>query len=180
MAVHESITFTDADGEQVTEDWWFQLDETDAIEMDIIHELIKKGDPENFLRNIVEERDTRALSQLIRDMLLASVCKREGKLFIKGPEIVREFRFGGAYRQFFSDLITSDDAGGKFFSNVIPVRVQQKVADEATKVYSNEELLAMNDEDFFKAAGTNDVTEMDKKFLNLAFQRKSSKSVQAA
>jgi hypothetical protein len=176
-AAHQEITFTDPDGNRVTETWWFQLDETDAIEMDVIHELIQKGDPETYLRGIVERKDSRALLDLWRDMLIASVCKREGKLLVKGPEIVKEFRFGGAYRQFFSELITSDDAGASFFVKIMPERLHQQAAEAARPDYSNQELLDMSDEDFYKAAGTSDLREMDKRFMTLAMQRLSNKKM---
>lgn len=173
-AAFQEISFTNADGEQVTETWWFELDETDAIEMDVIHELIQKGDPEAYLRGIVERKDSRALLNLWRDMLLASVCKREGKLLVKGPEILKEFRFGGAYRQFFSELITSDDAGAWFFTKIMPDRVRQQAEKETAKKYTNDELLAMTDEEFYKAAGTSDLREMDKRFMTLAMNRLSN------
>jgi len=177
-AASQEITFTDPDGVRKTETWWFQLDETDAIEMDIIHELIQRGNPEKYLREIVEKQDSRALLNLWRDMLLASVCKREGNLLVKGEEIFKEFRFGGAYRQFFSELIQSDDAGAWFFVKIMPERLQQQAEQEAAKAYSNEELLAMSDEDFFKAAGTSDLREMDKRFMTLSMQRLSNSKLE--
>ena len=177
-AAFQEISFTNPDGERVTETWWFELDETDAIEMDIIHELIQQGDPETYLRGIVERKDSRALLNLWREMLVASVCKREGKLLVKGPEIVKEFRFGGAYRQFFSELITSEDAGASFFVKIMPQRLHQQGEPEKAPDYSNTELLAMSDEDFYKAAGTSDLREMDKRFTTLAMNRLSNKKLE--
>jgi hypothetical protein len=104
-------------------------------------------------------------------MLIASVCKREGKLLVKSKEITKEFRFGGAYRQFFSELITADDAGASFFVQIMPQRLHQQEVEDVVQNFSNEVLLAMSDEDFYKAAGTSDLREMDKRFMTLATNR---------
>ena len=174
-AAKQEITFTTPDGVQKTEEWWFELDETDAIEMDVIHDLIQMGNPEEYLRDIVEKKDSRALLNLWRDMLIASVCVREGDLLVKGPDVVKRFRYGGAYRQFFSELITSEDAGASFFVKIMPQRLSQQAAQEAARrQYTNDELLAMSDEDFFKAAGSSDVRDMDQRFMTLAMQRKNA------
>ncbi|QEQ93912.1 hypothetical protein SEA_KARDASHIAN_47 [Streptomyces phage Kardashian] len=174
-AARKEITFTTPDGVQKTEEWWFELDETDAIEMDVIHDLIQQGNPEEYLKGIVDRKDSRALLNLWRDMLIASVCQREGDLLVKSPEITKQFRFGGAYRQFFSELITSDDAGASFFVQIMPQRLHQQEAGQ-TREPTNEELLAMSDEDFYKAAGSTDVRDMDKRFMTLAMQRKTAKA----
>lgn len=178
MPVHESITFKTPDGETVTEEWWFQLDETDAIEMDLVHDLIAMGgEAEDHLLNIVKNKDTKALGHLIKDLMLASVCKRDGNLLLKSEELTNQFRFGGAYRVFFSKILTSDDAGGSFFANVLPEKIRQQAAEQAAKVYSNEELLAMSDEDFYKSAGTSDLREMDTRFMTLAMNRLNNKKL---
>lgn len=175
-AAVQEITFTDVDGEKITETWYFQLDESDAAEMDLIHELLKMGNPEQYLRDIVENHDSRALLNLWRDLLLASVGKRKGKLIIKGPEIVEEFRYGGAYRAFFSELITKDDAGASFFVKIMPENIQQQVSEEVSRTYTDEELLAMTWPEFYKAAGTEKIEEMDKRFIPVAFKRKTGGS----
>lgn len=175
-ASKQSITFEDPDGNTVTEEWHFQLDETDAIEMDIVHDLLTMDNPEQYLRDIVENKDSRALLQLWRELLIHSVSRREGKLLVKDKETVRQFQYGGAYRQFFSDLITSDDAGNAFFMKIMPTRVQEKAAEEVARAYSDEELFAMTDEEFNKAAGTTKVEEMDKRFLPIAFRRRVGKA----
>lgn len=178
-AAKQEITFTDVDGNVVTEEWYFQLDETDAIEMDIIHDILQKDNPDQYLREIVENKDSRKLLTLWKELLFASVCKREGKNLVKGDDILHEFKFGGAYREFFSNLITSDDAGAAFFLQIMPDRVQQQATKESSRTYTNEELLVMSDEDFFKAAGTRDISEMDKRFLTLAMQRRNQKDAAA-
>jgi hypothetical protein len=174
-AVMQPITFPDIDGNVVTEEWWFQLDETDAIEMDILHDALKSdGDPESFLQGIMDRKDSKMLLRLWKEILLNSVGRREGKKIVKDKATVDEFQYGGAYRKFFGEIITSEDAGVKFFMNLMPQDVQQKAAEKAARTYSNDELLAMNDEEFYKAAGTSDLRNMDQRFMTLAMNRLSN------
>jgi hypothetical protein len=174
-AAHEDITFVDPDGNQVTETWWFQLDESDAAEMDLIHELLATGSPDKYLQDIVKNNDSKALLNLWRELLLASVCKREGKLLVKGPDVVKQFRWGGAYRQFFYELIRKDDMGSEFFLQIMPDHIRSKAKEEVAKSYTEEELLAMTDEQFYAAAGSSDLRDMDKRFTTIAMHRLSNK-----
>jgi len=171
-AVKRTISFVNADDEEVTEEWHFQLDESDAVDMQIMHDILATGDPETHLHAIVQNRDSRALLNLWREMLFAAACKREGKLLLKDPDIQREFRYGGAYRQLFSELITADDGGVEFFMSIMPKHIREQAAEQAKQGYSDEELLSMSDEDFVKAAGGDNAMNWDRRFLNIATQRK--------
>lgn len=173
--VKKDITFVDVDNETVTETWYFSLDEEDAAGMDIIHEAIKTGDADGHLRKIFNGEDTRALLDLWRELLMVAVAKREGKLLLKDEAIKREFRFGGAYKKLFSEIVSSEDAGASFFMDIMPKHVVQQAQEQAAKDYSNEELLAMTDEDFYKAAGSSDLRDMDQRFMTLAMQRLNNK-----
>ena len=173
-AVKRKITFTDPDGVEVTEDWWFQFDESDAVEMDYVHDLLKMDNPQKYLDDIAKNKDTKTLLGLWRELLLASAGKRDGKLIDKDKAVVRQFRYGGAYRALFSELISEDDAGASFFRDIMPERVQKQMHEEVTRRYSDEELYAMSDDEFYKAAGTDKVEEMDKRFLPIAFRRRTT------
>lgn len=175
-AATKDITFTDVDGEEVTETWHFQLDESDAAEMDLVHELLKMGNPEQYLRDIVENKDSKALLNLWRELLMASVGKREGKLIVKDAETLRKFRYGGAYRKFFTELITMDDAGASFFAQIMPDDIQKQMNEKAAPTYTDDELMAMSWPDFYKAAGTDKIEKMDKRFTPIAFRRKTGNS----
>lgn len=169
--VKRNISFQDLDGNPVEEEWYFELSEADAAEMDLAHH----ENVEAYLTDILERKDSKSWMAVLKEIMIAAVGKREGKLLVKDDAIRREFKFGGAYKQFFSELIEMEDAGNQFFVSVMPQNIQAKVAEELNKKYSKEELLAMTDEEFAKVAGT-DVAEMSKEHMQIAFVRKTSKA----
>lgn len=176
MAVKQTIRFEDLDGNPVEQDWYFSLSESDAADMDLAHH----EDLESYLSEILKNKDSKAWLSVLKDLVFAAVGKREGNLLVKDAETLREFKFGGAYKQFFSELIVMEDAGAAFFSSILPANIQKRVAEEQAKTYTKDELLAMTDDEFDQVAGT-DVTEMTKEQMLVAFQRRSnSKAAPAA
>jgi hypothetical protein len=169
-AVKKEITFEDLDGNEVTEEWYFRLEEADVVDMDLAHEK----DPAAYLKKIVEDHDSRALLALWKELLFRSVGKREGSLLVKRPEYVDEFMYGGAYNKFFQELITSEDIGAEFFTSILPQRIQERVKEEQNRTYTKDELLAMSDEEFDAIAGT-DTKNMSQEHFQIAFQRRSQK-----
>jgi hypothetical protein len=63
-------------------------------------------------------------------------------------------------------------------NKIMPKHIQEQAEAEARQLTSEEftdqELLDMPDEDFFKAAGTSNAMKMDKRFLNLAMARRNN------
>jgi hypothetical protein len=175
--VPKDITFTDVDGETVTEKYYFSVDEEDAADLEVIHQAIATGDPDTHLRKIFSGENTRALLDLWRELLMVAVAKREGKLLVKDPEVKRHFRYGGAYKKLFSEIVASEDAGAAFFMEILPGHVVQQAKEQVAQDYSNTELLAMSDDDFYKAAGTTDIRDMNQRFMTLAMQRRNNENL---
>lgn len=170
MAVRRTIVFPDLDGNMTEKEYYFQLGKTDALEMDITHEK----DPAAFMKAIVEDKDSRKMLAVWKELLFRSVGVREGNRLVKNEDVLNEFRESGAYEQFFSDLIEMDDAGASFFVSIMPADIQKQVQEQsATRIYSKQELLDMTDAEFDAVAGT-DVRNMTPEHMQIAFQRRSN------
>lgn len=171
--VFRDISFEDPDGKPITERWWFQIGKTDALEMPKVHEFAQMDNPEEHFRTIVQGNKTQEMMEIWKQLLFVSAGQRDGNMILKGPDVVKHFRYGGAYEQLFNELLESEDAGASFFASIMPSGVQDSVTP-IKKEYTREQLLAMSDEDFFKAAGTKDVMQMDQTYLTLAMQRRNA------
>lgn len=170
-AVRKLISFTDLDGKPVSEEWWFQLGKTDALELDIVHE----DNPEEYLKKILDDKDSRKLLKVWKELLFAAVGVRVDSQLVKNDEVLARFKQGGAYEQFFSELIESEDAGASFFAAILPDDVRDQAAKQAANpTYTDQQLLDMDDEAFYAAAGTSDLKKMDKRFTTLAMRRLSA------
>jgi len=169
--VKRAISFENIDGEETTEEWYFSLGKKDVMDMELAH----RADVQDFLKQIVKNRDGRELLKLWRELLFRAVGERQGNLLMKSDEIRQRFEFGGAYEQFLTELVEDLEAGAQFFISIMPSDVQAKAVEEATRTYSKEKLLGMSDEEFARIAGK-DFMDMSKEHQIIAFQRANGKN----
>lgn len=172
MATKESITFENLDGEQVTEEWYFSLAESDLAELPIMRD----GNHEQILNEIIQNKKAGDWLDILKMVIFASVGRREDNLLIKDEETRRQFEYGGAYREFFSTLIAQNDAGYGFFRSTLPARLSKKLDEvEANqqREYTEEEMLAMTDDEFFGTFGR-DQKKYSREVLLVALRRKNA------
>jgi hypothetical protein len=168
-----TIRYTDLDGNPQAVDYWFSLGKTDAIKMDFVH----RDDPKAYLESIAKNQESRNVMELWEELLFKSVALRTENHLVKNQEILDRFIGSGAYEQLFNELIESEDGGAAFFLSIMPQEVQENASKEIernTKEYTNDELLALDDETFFAVAGTKNVMDMDRRFMQIAWQRKEN------
>lgn len=119
----KAITYTDIDGVVVTEEFHFQIDQSEAAKM-----LMIEGDGyEDKMKKLIAERDGEKIMEAFDKLLSAAVGKREGKLFVKDPSITRHFKFSGAYNALFMELLKSEDSGGSFLAGMFPAEAQGEI-----------------------------------------------------
>lgn len=171
MAVKRTIRFRDLDGNLVEQDWYFSLDKTDALEMN----LVRLDDVVDYLNRILKSGSGRQLLEAWRELLFRSVGSREGNLLIKNDRLLRIFQHGGAFEQLLTELLESDDAGEAFFLSIIPEDVRTKFLRRRDRKYSKEELLAMTDDEFTEIAG-DDESKMSREYLMISRQRKTNRA----
>ena len=114
----KTITFENVDGEEVTEDFYFNMNKAEMLEM----ELTVGGDDglEEHFKKVVASGNRQAILDIYKEILSRTVGRREGKLFIKNDQITNEFMHGGAYSQMFMDLFNNPNAILEFFRGVLP------------------------------------------------------------
>jgi hypothetical protein len=170
MPVRKIISHQTPDGTDVQSEWYFSLGKTDMAEMELAH----MKDPGTYLKEIVENEDSRRMLDLWQEMLFRSVGIREDDLIIKDAGVIRRFKGCGAYEAFFADLVEMPDAGFSFFISIMPADIQKKIAESETqeRQYNDDELLAMSDEDFMKVAGKNPM-QWSKHHTMIAMKRKT-------
>src|SRR3954464_13358968 len=103
----KAITFTNIDGVTVTEEFHFQISQSDATKM----MLVEGEDYQERIMKRTEERDGAKIIEHFENLLRAAVGKREGMRFVKNREITDYFMQSGAYDAFFMELIRTPDSG---------------------------------------------------------------------
>ena len=126
----KTIKYTDYNGEEQTEDFYFNLSKAELTEM----ELSTTGGYGVMLQGIVAAEEHTKLVPIIKDIIFKSYGEKsaDGKRFMKSPELSTAFSQTEAYSELFMEIATDADASAAFVNGIIPTDVQQKV-EEATK-----------------------------------------------
>lgn len=114
----KTITYTDYDGNERTEDFYFNLSKAEVMEM----ELGTEGGMKNFLEKIVQEKDSKKIVEAFKDIILRSYGEKsaDGRRFMKSKEISDMFSNTEAYSELFMQLATDAKAASEFVNGVVP------------------------------------------------------------
>ena len=118
----KTITYTDYEGNERTEDFYFNLSKAEALEM----QLGKAGGLARALEMIVATRDQPKIVEYFKEFILKSYGEKspDGKRFIKSPEIVIAFSETEAFSMLFMELATNADAAAVFVEEVLPKQLE--------------------------------------------------------
>ena len=116
--VKKTIKYTDYNGKEREEDYYFNLSKVELLEM----EMSAEGGLENKIKKIVESDDKVEIIKYFKDIIKQSYGKKseDGKRFIKDPKDFEEFAQTEAYVNLFMELATNSDAAANFVNGIIP------------------------------------------------------------
>lgn len=112
------ITYTDYNGDEHTEDFYFNLNKAEVMQMN----LEANGAYSEYLQRIVDQRDYAKIGQEFRRLILAAYGEKsdDGRRFVKSPEMADAFEQTEAYSELYMQLATDDGAATKFVEGVLP------------------------------------------------------------
>lgn len=113
----KTITYTDYDGNERTEDFYFNLSRAEAVEM----QANASGGLEEFYRKIIAERDIPKIYQMFKELVLKSYGQKslDGKRFIKSKEMSEEFAQTEAFSELIMEIMTVPDAAANFANGIV-------------------------------------------------------------
>lgn len=116
----KTITYTDYNGVERTEDFYFNLSRAEIAEMSGVGGLVEK------LQGIASTEDPAAIIKIFKELILKAYGEKsvDGKRFIKSNEISEAFSQTEAYSQLFMEMATDAKAAADFFNNIIPSTVK--------------------------------------------------------
>lgn len=129
----KTIKYTDFNGTEREEDFYFNLSKAEIMEM----EMSTAGGFAEMLQNIVKAQDGPTIMKIFKDIILKAygVKSPDGKRFIKSEELSTEFSQTEAYSVLFMELATDADAAGAFINGIIPVDIDtSKIENPALAV----------------------------------------------
>lgn len=128
----QTITYTDYNGVERTEDFHFNLSKAEILEM----EMGTAGGLAEMLKKIVAAQDAPAIIKTFKELVLKAYGQKsdDGKRFIKSPELAEAFSQTEAYSQLFMELATDADKAAKFVNGIIPADMSKAAATTPTTV----------------------------------------------
>lgn len=120
----KTITYTDYNGVERTEDFYFNLSKAEIMEM----ELGVSGGYAEMLKSIVNANDAPTLIKIFKDLVLRAYGEKsaDGKRFVKSDAISEAFSQTEAYSILFMELATNADEAAKFVNGIVPSDLSQK------------------------------------------------------
>lgn len=125
----KTITYTDYNGIERTEDFYFNLNRAELVDMQTEYE----GDLTEALERIWGSKDVKGLMRFIKDLVLRSYGEKsaDGKRFIKSQDISEGFAQTEAYSEFYMELF--EDESGKAISDFILGIIPANMKDDVEK-----------------------------------------------
>ena len=114
----ETITYTDYEGVERTEDFYFNLNKAEVMEM----QLTTDGTLTKLIEKIIAEKNVPKIVEIFKQLILKSYGEKslDGKRFVKSEELTREFTQTEAYSELFMKLSTDADAAANFINGIVP------------------------------------------------------------
>lgn len=120
--IKKTITYTDYNGIERTENFYFNLSKAEVMEM----ELSADGGMTAAIQKIIDAKDVPAIIRVFKDLVLKSygVKSDDGRRFMKtkpdGSHYADDFKETEAYSQIFMELATDAETASAFINGIIP------------------------------------------------------------
>lgn len=126
------ITYTDYNGVERTETFYFNLSQAELIDMQLGG---KDGLYSNKLQKMINNHDAAAIVATIKEFVLKSYGEKtdDGKRFIKSPEISEAFMQTEAYSQLITELLSDDAKSSEFILGIMPQALREAAVAEMNK-----------------------------------------------
>lgn len=122
----KTITYTDYNGLERKEDFYFNLSKAEIATM----EMSTEGGLAEMITKVVEAKDQVAIIKIFKDLVLSSYGEKsaDGKRFIKSEELSTAFSQTEAYSIIFMELATDADKAAEFVNGIIPADMAKQLA----------------------------------------------------
>ena len=127
----KTVTYTDYNGVERTEDLYFNLTTAEITEM----EMSVSGGLTGMINRVVAAQDAPSIIKVFKELILKAYGEKsaDGKRFIKSEELSTAFSQTEASSMIFMELATDEKAAAKFIEGIMPPEAGKKLASELEK-----------------------------------------------
>lgn len=125
------IKYTDYDGRERSENFYFYLNKAELMEM----ELGVDGGMQQMIQLIIDKQDIPKIMNAFKTIILKAYGEKspDGRRFIKSKELSEAFSQTEAYSNLYMELVTDANAAAAFINSIVPEEVAQAANDRRVK-----------------------------------------------
>lgn len=114
----KTITYEDFNGNERTEDFYFNLMESEVAEL----QLSNKAGLDQIIQELIRTQNVPEIIELFKKIILMSYGEKtvDGRRFMKSKEITDSFVQTNAYSKLFMELATNEKAATEFINGITP------------------------------------------------------------
>ena len=122
-----TITYTDYDGVERTEDFMFNLNKSELTTMEMSYE----GGLKQRLGTMIAKKDGPAIMRTFRELIHAAYGEKseDGRRFIKSDALSTAFEQTEAYNILFMELCTDAKKAAEWVEGILPADLRQAAAE---------------------------------------------------
>lgn len=127
----KTITYTDYFDVERTEDFYFNLNESELMQL----QLSTQRGFYNEMQALVDSHDGPKIMSVFNQIILKAYGEKskDGRQFIKSPEISKAFSETPAYDKFFMEIIEDPKTASEFINGIVPSKMRLS-GDETAKI----------------------------------------------
>lgn len=124
------ITYIDYDGNKRTENFWFNLDEGEILEL----QMSSEGGLTAMLEKMIEEKDGKRILAMMKEIIMKAYGEKslDGRRFEKSEAMSIAFTQTRAYSELLMELYRDAGAAAEFMNKIIP-QAQDTIKTGAAK-----------------------------------------------
>ena len=134
--IKKTVPYTDFDGNQRTEEFWFNLTRAEMAELS----LSMDGGYEKYIEQLSKSSNASEAIAVFKEVLLKAYGRKslDGRKFEKSPEITADFVATQAYSDLYMELVMDPAKAAEFMNGVMGADVQKMVAENEAKAKAAE------------------------------------------
>ena len=132
----ETIKYTDYNGLDRTEDFYFNLSKAELLRM----EMSTVGGYAEMIEGLINAQDTPAVYAIFEELILKAygVKSADGREFTKSEDLKTKFSQTEAYSNLIMKLVTDANAAAKFINGLMPQDLVAQVQKEQKNAASEQ------------------------------------------
>lgn len=123
----KAISYTDFDGQEHTEDFYFNLTKAEIIEL----ELTAEGNSfVTYLEKVVASNNGKLIMDTFKSIIFKAYGEKseDGKRFVKSEKLSEDFSFTAAYDVLYVELVTDAEKAAEFINGLVPEELAKAAA----------------------------------------------------